>query len=236
MAKQERAVRTRRLILEAAGAVFDEFGYESTTIAQILARAGVTKGALYFHFASKEELARGVLGQALTIEGILPQESRLQEWVDVGMVLAHRLPGEPLLSASIRLSADRKARDLFGTSWPAWIDFIAGQLAEAKAQGEVLPHVDPGATATLFVGAWTGVEILATAHGESGALEKRIALLYDTFLPGIAVPGALRNLDTAPDRGARVWKAHQAHQAQKAQQEARQEAGSQEEAAAATTA
>ncbi|MGK5544541.1 ScbR family autoregulator-binding transcription factor [Streptomyces sp. URMC 127] len=220
MAKQERAVRTRRLILEAAGAVFDEFGYESTTIAQILARAGVTKGALYFHFASKEELARGVLDQALTLEGVLPQESRLQEWVDVGMVLAHRLPREPLLSASIRLSADRKARDLFGTSWPAWIDFIAGQLTEAKAQGEVLPHVDPGATATLFVGAWTGVEILATAHGEGGALEKRISHLYDMFLPGIAVPGTLRNLDTAPDRGARVWQAHQdqqqAHQDQRA--------------------
>ncbi|MGK5733602.1 ScbR family autoregulator-binding transcription factor [Streptomyces sp. URMC 124] len=217
MAKQARAIHTRRLILEAAGEVFDEYGYESATIAEILGRAGVTKGALYFHFASKEELARGVLSEALTTEGVMPQESRLQEWVDVGMVLAHRLPREPLLSAAIRLSADRKARDLFGTSWPGWIAFIAGQLATAKEQGEVLPHVDADRIATLFVSAWTGVEILSTAMDGGDSLEERVALLYDTILPGVAVPGALRALDTAPDRGTRVWEAHRAQREQEAE-------------------
>ncbi|MEU1672906.1 ScbR family autoregulator-binding transcription factor [Streptomyces roseifaciens] len=216
MAKQARAIHTRRLILEAAGEVFDEYGYESATIAEILGRAGVTKGALYFHFASKEELARGVLSEALTTEGVMPQESRLQEWVDVGMVLAHRLPREPLLSAAIRLSADRKARDLFGTSWPAWISFIAGQLTAAKEQGELLPHVDTERIAVLFVSAWTGVEILSTALDGGDSLEERIALLYDTILPGIAVPGALRALDTAPDRGTRVWDAHCAQREEEA--------------------
>ncbi|MEU1817890.1 ScbR family autoregulator-binding transcription factor [Streptomyces roseifaciens] len=216
MAKQARAIHTRRLILEAAGEVFDEYGYESATIAEILGRAGVTKGALYFHFASKEELARGVLSEALTTEGVMPQESRLQEWVDVGMVLAHRLPREPLLSAAIRLSADRKARDLFGTSWPAWISFIAGQLTAAKEQGELLPHVDTERIAVLFVSAWTGVEILSTALDGGDSLEERVALLYDTILPGIAVPGALRALDTAPDRGTRVWDAHCAQREEEA--------------------
>ncbi|MFC5724257.1 ScbR family autoregulator-binding transcription factor [Streptomyces gamaensis] len=208
MVRQVRAVRTRRIILEAAGAVFDEFGYESATIAEILARAGVTKGALYFHFGSKEELARGVLSEALTVEGVLPQPLRLQEWVDVGLVLAYRVPREPLLSASIRLSADRRARELFGTSWPGWIDFVAGQLAGARDGGELLPCVDPQITATLFVSAWTGVEIVSSGLGEGGVLERRVAMLYEAFLPGIAVPGVLRQLDTAPDRGARVWRAH----------------------------
>lgn len=68
MARQERAVRTRRAILEAAAAVFDERGYEAATIADILARAGVTKGALYFHFCSKQELAQGVLDEQF-VEG-----------------------------------------------------------------------------------------------------------------------------------------------------------------------
>ena len=52
MARQERAIRTRRVILEAAGAVFDEHGYTATTISMVLERAEVTKGALYFHFSS----------------------------------------------------------------------------------------------------------------------------------------------------------------------------------------
>ncbi|WP_435060255.1 TetR family transcriptional regulator [Streptomyces sp. bgisy060] len=63
MARQERAVRTRRTVLEAAAAVFDERGYKAATIADILKRADVTKGALYFHFASKRALAQGILDE-----------------------------------------------------------------------------------------------------------------------------------------------------------------------------
>lgn len=70
VARQERAVRTRRAILEAAAAVFDERGYEAATIADILARAGVTKGALYFHFSSKQELAQGVLDEQMAEGGV----------------------------------------------------------------------------------------------------------------------------------------------------------------------
>ena len=64
MARQERAIRTRQVILEAAGAVFDEHGYAATTISMVLERAAVTKGALYFHFPSKESLAQAVLEHA----------------------------------------------------------------------------------------------------------------------------------------------------------------------------
>ncbi|MBO4258631.1 TetR family transcriptional regulator [Streptomyces griseorubiginosus] len=60
MARQERAVRTRRTILEAAGAVCGEHGYPSTTIAMVLTPAEATKGALSFPFPSKESLARAV--------------------------------------------------------------------------------------------------------------------------------------------------------------------------------
>lgn len=59
MAQQERAVRTRRAVLEAAATVFADHGYTAATVADILKTAGVTKGALYFHFDSKEALARG---------------------------------------------------------------------------------------------------------------------------------------------------------------------------------
>lgn len=44
MAQQARAIQTRQSILLAAATVFDERGYGSATISEILARAGVTKG------------------------------------------------------------------------------------------------------------------------------------------------------------------------------------------------
>ncbi|MDH6112141.1 AcrR family transcriptional regulator [Kitasatospora sp. MAP12-15] len=204
MAQQERGIRTRRVILEAAASVFDEFGYEAATIAEILARAHLTKGALYFHFSSKEELARGVLDEAVTTDGVLSQTYRLQELVDTAMALAYRLPREPLLSASIRLSVDKKARAMFGTRWPDWISLLAGLIQQAKENGEVLAHVVPTDTARLVVGAWTGVELVAEGLPEEYSLESEIAQLFDHLLPGIAVPAVLARLDTAADRGTRL--------------------------------
>ena len=97
MARQERAVRTRHAVIRAAAEVFAERGYAAATIAEILDRAGVTKGALYFHFDSKEALARGVIEAQITGDSHVPCELKLQEWVDVGMVLAYQIPRDAVL-------------------------------------------------------------------------------------------------------------------------------------------
>ncbi|MCA6092260.1 TetR/AcrR family transcriptional regulator [Streptomyces sp. SCA3-4] len=204
MAQQERAIRTRQVILEAAGRVFDECGYEAATISQILARADVTRGALYFHFSSKEDLARGVLGEAVTTEGVVPQQFKLQELLDTSLLLAYRLPREPMLRASIRLSVDMRARALFGTSWPDWITVGAELLADAKARGETLPHIDPVETSRLLVGAWTGVQLISEAVAEPTELVREISLLFQLLLPNIAVPTVLARLDVSPERPLRL--------------------------------
>lgn len=206
MARQQRAIRTRRVFLEAAAEVFDEHGYDAATIAAILERAGLTRGALYFHFTSKEELARGVLQEAVTVEGVAPQTFKLQEWVDTALLLAYRLPREPLLSASIRLSVDPRARGLFGTRWPDWITLGGEILTEAKERGELLPHVDPIATARLFVGAWTGVQLVAESLPEPLELVSEISALLELILPNNAVPGVLARLDTSAHRAERLLK------------------------------
>lgn len=205
MAVQERAVRTRRAVLEAAAAVFAERGYAAATINEILTRSGVTKGALYFHFASKEELAKGVLDAQVLQTGLPPQASTLQEWVDVGMALAHRLPREPLLQAGARLSGDPEVHHLLGPrAWTAWADLSAQMLSRAQQRGEALPHVVPVETAQLMVAAWSGVQAMSLLSSGWGDLEGRVAALFDHMLPYIATPGLLGKLDTAPDRGARL--------------------------------
>ncbi|WP_030799099.1 ScbR family autoregulator-binding transcription factor [Streptomyces sp. NRRL S-337] len=210
MAKQERAIRTRKACLVAAAEIFNEYGYEAATIAAIIERAKLTRGALYFHFTSKEELARGVLDEAVTTEGLVPQVLKLQEWVDISLLLAHRLPREPLLSASIRLSVDSKARSLFGTRWPDWIVLGRELLIEARGRGELLPHVDPTDTARLFVGAWTGVQLVAEAVPNAPDLSTEISRLLELFLPNVAVPGVLARLDTSPFRAERLFEAGKA--------------------------
>jgi AcrR family transcriptional regulator len=58
-----RSARTRGALLQAARALFAEKGFAATGRDEIAERAGVTRGALYHHFASKTELAAGVVEQ-----------------------------------------------------------------------------------------------------------------------------------------------------------------------------
>ncbi|MCA1836105.1 MAG: TetR/AcrR family transcriptional regulator, partial [Actinobacteria bacterium] len=60
---QPRARATRQAILTAAAEHFARNGYHATSLDSVLADSGGTKGALYFHFASKEALARAVVAE-----------------------------------------------------------------------------------------------------------------------------------------------------------------------------
>ncbi|MEU9073707.1 ScbR family autoregulator-binding transcription factor [Kitasatospora sp. NPDC004745] len=203
--RQERAVRTRRLILEAAASVFDEYGYEGATIGEVVARAGVTRGAVYFHFASKRELAQGVVEEQFGSDEIPERHCKLQEFVDLGMVVAHLMPRDPLLSAGARLSLGQDDfGDLGGGAAPGWISRAEAVLAAAGERGELLPHVQPDETAWLVTGAWTGVQIQSQKMSGRADLERRVAALYQHLMPSIAVPGVLATLDLAADRGGRV--------------------------------
>ncbi|WP_420078045.1 ScbR family autoregulator-binding transcription factor [Streptomyces sp. JL4002] len=205
MARQERAVRTRRAILEAAAAVFDERGYDAATIADILSRAGVTKGALYFHFSSKQELAQGVLDEQFAEGGVPHRESKLQELIDVAMVLAFRMKRDPMLSAGARLSLGPGMRDIFGGgSVPGWIEFTRTLLLQAKEQGELLPHVDPAETAWILSACWTGAQIYSQTLSDRADIEERVSAVYQHICPSIATPAVLARLDMAADRGERV--------------------------------
>ncbi|MFD8523913.1 ScbR family autoregulator-binding transcription factor [Streptomyces capillispiralis] len=204
MAKQERAVRTRRIFLEAAAEVFNEYGYDAASISVILERAQLTRGALYFHFTSKEALAQGVLDEAVTTQGFSPQTYKVQEWIDLALLLAYRLPREPLLSASIRLSVDPKSRSLFSTRWPDWIELSLDLLAAAKERGELQQHADPATIARLLVGAWTGVQLVSSSLPEQPDLVGEVSELFALILPGITVPAVLTKLDISPRRPERL--------------------------------
>ncbi|GEC03795.1 gamma-butyrolactone-binding protein [Streptomyces spinoverrucosus] len=206
MAKQERAIRTRRAILEAAGAVFDEHGYTSTTIAMVLERAEVTKGALYFHFPSKESLAQAVLDEQVPFGAIPSQPCKLQEVIDITFVVGQRLLSNALLRGSVRLAVDQCAPPGVDHTGPfrQWTDHLTPLLEQARAQGELLPTVDPRETVELLVGAFTGIQLMSRALTGRDDLGRRLSVLWSHMLPSIAVPGLLLGLDSRADRGARV--------------------------------
>ena len=213
MARQERAIRTRRAILVAAAEVFDEVGYEAATISDVLKKSGMTKGALYFHFTSKEELAQAVLAEQVeSLPRVPAQELKLQESLDEALLLSYLLQvdtGDPIVQGSVRLTVDQGSpRDRLNRRVPmrAWQDHTHALFQEAKARGEVLPHADVDALAKLFVGAFTGVQVLSRIMTGRADLAERVADLYRHLMPAIAVPGVLVRLDFSAERASRVYE------------------------------
>jgi AcrR family transcriptional regulator len=206
MAKQERAIRTRKAILEAAGAVFDEYGYASTTISMVLERAEVTKGALYFHFPSKESLAQAVLDEQVPFGAVPPQPCKLQEIIDMTFVVAQRLLTNPLLRGSVRLTVDQATPVGVDHAGPfrQWAERLMTLMEQAREQGELLPTVEPRDTVELLVGGFAGIQLMSRALTNREDLAHRISVLWAHILPSIAVPGLLLGLDSKADRGIRV--------------------------------
>ncbi|MHC0433523.1 ScbR family autoregulator-binding transcription factor [Streptomyces sp. O3] len=212
MARQERAVRTRKSILASAAEVFDEVGYEAATISEILKRSGLTKGALYFHFNSKQELAQAVLGEQVSALPRVPEhELKLQMSLDEAMLLARLLQrgtGDPVVQGSVRLTVEQgAAKDGLDRRVPmqGWIDHNLDLFGQAKAGGEVLPDVDLERVVRVFVGAFTGIQVLSHIMTGREDMSERVADMYRHLMPSVAVPGVLARLDFSQERADRVF-------------------------------
>lgn len=201
--KQDRAVRTRQAILEAAAVVFEEHGYDAAKLSDIVSIANVTKGALYFHFDSKDDLAQAVIDAQAQDESPPPQEYKAQEFVDVGMIFSHRMKHAVLMRAGARLTLDKAGRDLdHAGPYQAWIDLHVAALSEAKRRGELLPTVDPVVPSRMVVGAYAGLNMMSQVLGLD--LEEQVSALYAHVIPNVVVPAVAIRLDTAVGRGARA--------------------------------
>ncbi|MFI6038898.1 ScbR family autoregulator-binding transcription factor [Streptomyces sp. NPDC051315] len=205
MAQQVRGIRTRGAILEAAAEVFAQHGYHGASIAQILEKAHVTRGALYFHFSSKEELVQGIFAQQVTEQGYPPRTYKLQELVDEAMALACRLPQEMMLRAGAKLAMEPQLQELMDDGpWEAWAQRFAGVVAAAKEHGEVYPHVVPADLGRFLVSSWIGAQVVSEMTSGWKDLEERISMIFGYTLPSVALPAIFAQLDFGPDRGTRV--------------------------------
>ncbi|WP_043665040.1 ScbR family autoregulator-binding transcription factor [Streptomyces xylophagus] len=203
--KQDRAIRTRHTILAAAASVFEERGYQAATISEILAAANVTKGALYFHFKSKEELAQGVLAGQDQDLAVPDRPCKTQELVDTSMLHAYRLQTDPMVRAGVRLTLDQCADGLDrACPFHRWINIVTDLLDKAQKQGELLPHVTPAETAEVLVGAIAGVQAMSQATTAYQNLPHAISVLLRHTLPSVVHSSVLTSLDLTPSRGHTV--------------------------------
>ena len=97
-------VRTR--VLTAATELFAELGYDATSVQQVVARAGVTKGALYHYFSSKEELLFEIYGSVIA-----------EQLAGLDQVLARQMAPEPTLRAIVADVLETNAASEPSSTW-----------------------------------------------------------------------------------------------------------------------
>ncbi|MED7948271.1 TetR family transcriptional regulator [Streptomyces sp. BE303] len=135
--KQERAHQTHRALLRAAAAEFDEHGYAGTSLARVSQAAGVTMGALTFHFPSKAALADAVRADAAALTRAAvdpdpgrtpPREEGVAELTDT---LTRLLQEEPSVRAAARLTWEQP--ESAGNWHAGWSPDLRDRLARERA-------------------------------------------------------------------------------------------------------
>ncbi|MEV4774078.1 TetR/AcrR family transcriptional regulator [Microbacterium sp. LWH12-1.2] len=155
--KRGRPGYDRRGLLDAAVTVFNESGYDATSVAALAARLGLSKAALYHHFSSKEEILETALGDALDgLEGVLRQAravaagDRLAEVLQGAVrVLIEQLPAVTLL-LRVRGNSDVERRALDRRR--AFDQDVAAIVQAAQAEGAVRDDVDASVATRLLFG------------------------------------------------------------------------------------
>ncbi|WP_181767532.1 TetR/AcrR family transcriptional regulator [Streptomyces albidus (ex Kaewkla and Franco 2022)] len=110
--RQERAELTRHALTMAAARSFDRSGYQRTTLFEVSRGAAMSKGALSFHFGSKEELADTVRREACIRTYQAAQVLRdkdqppLQTLIDLTHLVAHQLAHDHLSRAAVKLARE----------------------------------------------------------------------------------------------------------------------------------
>ncbi|GLW64669.1 TetR family transcriptional regulator [Actinomadura rubrobrunea] len=146
-------------LLQIAVKVFNERGYDGTSMDELSKRLGISKSAIYHHVSGKDELLRLAVDRALdglfaaadeaaAVEG--RAVDRLEHLVRASVtVLVDRLPFVTLL---LRVRGNTPVERRALARRREFDRMVADLVAQAVAEGDIRPDVDPAITSRLLFG------------------------------------------------------------------------------------
>ena len=167
--------RTRERLLQAGYREMYRSGFQSASIDSILAATNVTKGALYYHFESKEALGYAIVDEVVAKlprdRWFLPlQRSEDKDPINALIGVVQAIPtrprdikgGCPLVNLAQEMSPlDEQFRKRLQTIFHAWQEAIATVLRRGQSQGTVRSNLVPDEAATFLIAMVEGYEVLA---------------------------------------------------------------------------
>ncbi|MCF3960171.1 TetR/AcrR family transcriptional regulator [Streptomyces fuscigenes] len=191
---QSRATRTRDRLVESSAAQFALRGYDGTSFARICEAAGVTMGALTFHFPSKAALAQAVCTTGIEATRVVVDDADqrggtpLESVGNVTRAVAGLLRERGAAQAAARLSREQPPLHM---DWrESWLPLVRTRLRQAAALKQLHPTTRPESAALLVSSLVAGVEVgLLSEHGNAAPPAPgppgRLAELWQTALRGI---------------------------------------------------
>jgi TetR/AcrR family transcriptional repressor of nem operon len=161
---ERRADTTRQRLIAAAGRQFARRSYSMVSLDDILAEAELTKGAMYFHFPSKQALALAIIedliemGRAAVVELLARRMSGLETVIDLFYLLAVQDTQDEVARAGSRLVETLdNTTTLPNMLWQSWVEFVSTHIRHAIGDGDVVDTIDPEDLAKMLVALWVGI-------------------------------------------------------------------------------
>lgn len=195
MVKQERAMRTRNVLVRAAASRFAHNGYEGTSLVQIKQAADLSMGALTFHFKTKGELADAVEERGrFAVQGTLERVTALPAppldlLTNLTVELSRLLEKDVFVQATARLGRERSDSPNWSTFWLPEIKRLA-ELAHENV--ELLPPAAPDDVTALARMLVAGAETLIRDDGPDAspeAVTAELTRVWRLVRPRISDPG-----------------------------------------------
>ncbi len=189
----------REQILQAAIICFSRKGYHLTTMDDIVAESGMSKGSLYWHFKSKKDILLAVMNWYL---GQLSEEMKVAieqfPTAEGKLKVIFELFGESFIAEDALFSVfidfyaetrhDEEVTAFFRQGLNPYIDYVAGIIQEGIDSGEFKP-VDAQHMAVLLMSASEGLLLYKIILADEFEWDKMSQLFSDTLLAGILVDG-----------------------------------------------
>ncbi|MGN5637026.1 ScbR family autoregulator-binding transcription factor [Streptomyces sp. AC154] len=202
---QARSQRTRQRLVHAGAEMFNRNGYANATLGQIAGAAGMTKGALYFHFSSKDGLADAVQerGRAM-LRGFIRERREagvppVQMLIDMTHWLARTLYDDPVIRAGFRITNECTGRQPPVTDFNQdWITEVLRLLGQAREAGALRPRAAGDGPATLLAATVCGIGVLAGTGMPYPQLSDRVAALWEPLLSALVPSDDVANYRSRP--------------------------------------
>lgn len=163
MNRKERAEKLREVIIQESAKLFLRKGFHGATVAGIIDALGVSKGAFYWHFASKEELLNTIIDhyEKRFVDSVIAVVERIEDTAVRKMVQYQKLAANFaydnrdlcmafLTIAGEMVGSNTEAEKKIRAVYDKYLNFIKNLLQSAEQEGEVRDDLDIEMTARVI--------------------------------------------------------------------------------------